>query len=89
MDLFQVLLNINDFQDNETIYVVEPWTLESETKVLKEPDIGLIQIESNQLIFKYFLEVSIVKEIWKNLEHRNLCMHDQCQNIIEYAIHDA
>ncbi|AZN67087.1 hypothetical protein DX910_00900 [Acinetobacter haemolyticus] len=89
MDLFQVLLNINDFQADETIYVVEPWTLESETKVLKEPDIGLIQIESNHLIFEYFLEVSIVKEILKSLEHRNLCMRDQCQDIIEYAIHDA
>lgn len=88
MDLFQVLLNINDFQYNETIYVVEPWTLESETKVLKEPDIGLIQIESNHLILNIFRGFHC-KEIWKNLEHRNLCMRDQCQNIIEYAIHDA
>ncbi|WP_109440207.1 hypothetical protein [Acinetobacter haemolyticus] len=89
MDLFQVLLNINDFQDDETIYVVEPWTLESETKVLKEPDIGLIQIKSDHLIFEYFLEVFLAKEILKNLEHRNPCMRDQCQSVIEYAIHDA
>ena len=33
MDLFQILLNIHDFKDDETIYAVEPWTLESRLKL--------------------------------------------------------
>jgi hypothetical protein len=43
MDLFQVLLNIYDYQDDQTIYVIEPWLLESTAIVLKEPPEGLIQ----------------------------------------------
>jgi hypothetical protein len=35
MDLFQVLLNIYDYQDDQTIYVIEPWLLESTAIVLK------------------------------------------------------
>lgn len=86
MDLFQVLLNIYDYQ---TIYVIEPWLLKSTAIVLKEPPEGLIQVKHNNSIFEYFLEVFVVKEILKNLEQQNLCFRDQCLHIIEYAIYDA
>ncbi|WP_336944163.1 hypothetical protein [Acinetobacter modestus] len=89
MDLFQVLLNIYDYQDDQTIYVIEPWLLESTAIVLKEPPEGLIQVKHNNSVFEYFLEVFVVKEILKNLEQQNLCLRDQCLHIIEYAIYDA
>jgi len=62
MDLFQVLLNIYDYQDDQTIYVIEPGRLESTAIVLKEPPEGLIQVKHNSSIFEYFLEVFVVKK---------------------------
>lgn len=89
MDLFQILLNIHDYQDDQTIYVIEPWLLESQALVLTEPHDGLIQVRYNNSIFEYFLEVLLVKELLADLESQNLCIRDQCQRIIEYAIYDA
>ena len=57
MDLFQVLLNIHDFKDDETIYAVEPWTLESEAQVILEPGEGVININSGHFIFEYFFAI--------------------------------
>ena len=89
MDLFQVLLSINDFQDDATIYVVEPWTLESASKVIQEPAEGLNQICSENQIFEYFLEVHLVKALLQNAAHQNVCLRDQCQNMIEFALRNA
>lgn len=89
MNLFQVLLNIHDYKDDETVYVVEPWSLESETKVITEPYHGLIQVQHDQLIFEYFLEVALIKTIFATLESHNVCIQEQCQRIIEYAIKNA
>lgn len=89
MDLFQVLLNIHDFKDDETIYAVEPWTLESEAQVILEPAEGVIQIKSGHFVFEYFLEVNLVKNILQNNQSSNLCMREQCLHMIEYVINNT
>ena len=89
MDLFQVLLNINDFKDSETIYAVEPWTLESKAAVIQEPAKVIMQFADSSAVFDYFLEIYLVKALFKNTENQNLCMREQCQRIIEYALHNA
>ncbi|CAM4247128.1 hypothetical protein [Acinetobacter pragensis] len=89
MDLFQILLNINDFKDSETIYAVEPWTLESKAAVIQEPAKVIMQFADSSAVFDYFLEIYLVKALFKNTENQNLCMREQCQRIIEYALHNA
>ena len=89
MDLFQVLLNIHDFKDDETIYAIEPWTLESEAQVILEPAEGVIHIQSGHFIFEYFLEVNLVKNILQKNQSSNLCMREQCLHVIEYALNNA
>lgn len=89
MDLFQVLLNINDFKDSETIYAVEPWTLESKAAVIQEPARVIMQFADSSAVFDYFLEIYLVKALFKNTANQNLCMREQCQRIIEYALHNA
>ena len=88
MDLFQVLLNIHRYSDDEMIYAVPPWTLESDAKVFKKTDEKRLSIHTDHSTFQYFLEVFIVKEILEEL-HQNLCDRDQCQHVIEYVINET
>ena len=89
MDIFQVLLNIGRFKRNETIYAVEPWTLESEAEVILEPATGLIHFSRDAKMFEYFLEITPAKALYQQLEIHNACTQAQCQHIIEYAIHNT
>ncbi|OTG80535.1 hypothetical protein B9T33_08890 [Acinetobacter sp. ANC 5054] len=86
MNLFQILLNLDDFPNHYTIYAMEPWTLESEAQVVLEPSEGLIQLAYNNEIFEYFLEITSAKALLLQLGSQNLCTQVQCQRVIEYAI---
>lgn len=54
MHLFQILVNIYDYADDQTIYVIEPWLLESIDLVVKEPNEGLIQIKHDNKVLNIF-----------------------------------
>lgn len=87
MNLSKVILSIDKFNDDLTIYAKEPWNTFSEAIVEKEPEGGLPEKASG---FKYFLEVFLVKEFledWK--ERKNKSDEEIVQRIIQYAINDA
>ncbi|MBK0064899.1 MULTISPECIES: hypothetical protein [unclassified Acinetobacter] len=86
MDLFQILLNISLYQDDEIIYVAQPWTLESEAKVLNASNQNLIQMNEHHLNFQYFLDISTAKEMLEDSQPQNVCYRDQCQRVIEYVL---
>ena len=65
MRLGDVIDNLPEFDSEETIYAWEPWTAESETIVAREPaHVGLPQ-EVLLARMKYFLEISIAKDLWE------------------------
>ncbi|NNH35459.1 hypothetical protein HLH12_07845 [Acinetobacter sp. NIPH 2377] len=85
MDLFHVLVNIQQFSEHDSIYVERPWTLESEAQVLSSSeDAKIISIENK--VFEYFLDISIVDELLAQCSNQNLCIRDTSQRIIEFAI---
>jgi len=85
MDLFHVLVNIQQFSEHDSIYVERPWTLESEAQVLSSSeDAKIISIENK--IFEYFLDISIVDELLAQCKNQNLCIRDTSQRIVEFAI---
>jgi len=86
MDLFHVLLNIDQFSEENTLYVQLPWTLESETQVIFSPDEERKIIKIDDQLFEYFLDVSQVDALFVQLAHHHLCLRDQCQHMIEFAI---
>jgi hypothetical protein len=47
MTLFTVLLNLNQFPEQHSLYVQRPWTLESETLVQNPSSINCIMREEN------------------------------------------
>ena len=85
MDLFHVLVNIQQFSEHDSIYVERPWTLESEARVLSSSeDTKMISIENK--VFEYFLDISIVDELLAQCSNQNLCIRDTSQRIVEFAI---
>ena len=85
MDLFHVLVNIQQFSEHDSIYVERPWTLESEARVLSSSeDAKMISIENK--VFEYFLDISIVDELLAQCKNQNLCIRDTSQRIVEFAI---
>ena len=85
MDLFHVLVNIQQFSEHDSIYVERPWTLESEAQVLsRSEDAKIISIENK--VFEYFLDIAIVDELLAQCSNQNLCIRDTSQRIVEFAI---
>ena len=85
MDLFHVLVNIQQFSEHDSIYVERSWTLESEARVLsRSEDAKIISIENK--VFEYFLDIAIVDELLAQCSNQNLCIRDTSQRIVEFAI---
>ena len=72
-----------------TIYALEPWSCDSEAVVAKEPtDGGLPEIAAAQGM-RYFLEVSVAKELLEGSERRHPFARVNCDRLIGYAKYDA
>ena len=84
MTLFIVLLNLNQFPEQDSLYVQRPWTLESETLVQSPSSINCNMQKDN--LYSYFLPISTIQQYFKYLEPKNLCLQDSCQRIIEFAL---
>jgi len=83
MTLTDVVLGIERFDEEASIYVRPEWTPDSDALVvLEEPN---VEAESEGLT--YFLDVSVVRELVSALASRPL--EAQVLRIIQYAIHDA
>jgi len=78
------------FDDDATIYAVEPWSRDSEAAVaLESPEGGLSSIAANRGM-RYFLEVFIAKELLNGLEKNSArSAEDRCERLIQYARNDS
>ncbi|TCB38262.1 hypothetical protein E0H82_01310 [Acinetobacter sp. ANC 4910] len=83
MTLFMVLLNLDQFPKQHSLYVLHPWTLESETLVQSHTSINCITMGEDR--YSYFLPISTIQQYFKYLEVKNVCLQDSCQRIIEFA----
>ena len=87
MNLFTILLNIHEYSHEDTLYVEQPWTLESDAILTVKEDTQPIMCNDKK--YEYFLEVFIIKELFEDYEAQNVCLQDQCLKVIEYALNDA
>lgn len=62
MNLYQVLSSLADFDDEETIYAKEPWSLASEAIVAVEPEDGSLPGDAQTKGLSYFVEIFVAKE---------------------------
>ncbi len=86
MDLFHILLNIDQFSEEETIYVEHPWTLESEAQVIYIKDKATSTIHLENKVYAYFLDIYLVDELLAQFANQNLCLRTVYQRIVEFSL---
>ncbi|MFI8035070.1 hypothetical protein ACH8I4_14470 [Acinetobacter sp. ABJ_C3_5] len=90
MNLLEALVQIEKYSEEETIYSVKPWTLNSETIIMIEPDEGGLEFTVDGRVYSYFLEIFLVKELLSDLAAENgLSPERKVLRIIQYAYNDA
>jgi hypothetical protein len=92
MNLAEAVERLKEFEGDDTIYASAPWTEESAAIVASEPESGGLPAEASKAGLKYFLEVSIAREViedWISGIGRQPDARAICQRLIQYAINDA
>lgn len=87
MNLFQILLNIHNLKNDDIIYAIAPWTLESEAILIGPKNkTALSKKFPHATEYKYFLSVALAKAISLQYEQQNTCLEAHCMRMIEFAI---
>jgi hypothetical protein len=90
--LVEIINNLESYGDEETIFAKEPWTPDSPAIVLTMPESPGLPEEANQLEMSYFIEPFIAQEFlegWVKTQDTTPTLREQCERLIQYAIHDA
>ena len=92
MTLYDIIIQLDSFDDESTIYVKHPWEPESEAVVAIESDDGSAPTEAEKINAKYFLEIFLVREFlegWLSNSNDHPTELDKCLRLISYAENDA
>ena len=90
--LFEVVKNLDSFDEESTIYLEEPWTENSKAIVTLEPDTGGLPKKVKEEELRYFLEIFIAREFleeWIASLDITPTLHQKCERLIQYAAFDA
>lgn len=90
--LLRVIETLDTLNEEDTIYVAEPWHEDAKALVAFEPLPKGTPEDALRLGLKYFLEVIIAKEFleeWAEHVGTKPSLHDACERLIQYAINDA
>lgn len=92
MTLYDIIIQLDSFDDESTIYVKHPWEPESEAVVAIESDDGSAPTEAEKINAQYFLEIFLVREFlegWLSNSNDHPTELDKCLRLISYAENDA
>lgn len=89
MTLQELLLSRHSWTDEDTIYLVQPWSCGAEAILSNEsPDRANSVIRSRRQ-YDYFLEGFIVRDFLDDLGASAGVSEEVCERLIRYAIDDA
>ncbi len=88
MDLFYILLNLNEFPADHLIYAELPWTLESKAISIDKNSKPELNLNINNIEYSYFLEIVMARKLLQVYSTSNVCLAATCQRIIEYVLRD-
>lgn len=89
MKLQELLRGRRDWSEDETIYVVEPWSADADALLSREtPDTTGPIVQSGE-IYSYFLEGFIARDFLEDLGTPDDVGEAACDRLIRYAIDDA
>ena len=92
MNLHDVISKIDEFDEDQTIYLRRPWAQDSPAMVAFEPDDGGLPAEAEEHGLGYFVEVAIARDIIEELEESHStppAVSEQCERLIQYAATEA
>lgn len=92
MTLLGIVENLESFDGEDTIYAAEPWAVDSQALVTREPDTGGLPVEAQEQGLKYVLEVFIARgflEGWAENLNAEPTSQEKCVRLIQYAVTDA
>ena len=82
MDLFTTLLNMNNLQNDQILFVEEPWTPEAQVSM---QSVSLVENPLAQS-FQLFSTTNELKRLALQFKTRNVCLREICYLIIEYCL---
>ncbi|WP_291358877.1 MULTISPECIES: hypothetical protein [Acinetobacter] len=88
MDLFYILLNLNEFPADHLIYAELPWTLESKAISIDKNSKPELNLNINNSEYSYFLDVAMARKLLQVYSTNNICLADTCQRVIEYVLRE-
>ncbi|MFB6330873.1 MULTISPECIES: hypothetical protein [Acinetobacter] len=88
MDLFYILLNLNEFPADHLIYAELPWTLESKAISIDKNSKPELNLNINNIEYSYFLEIAMARKLLQVYSTNNVCLADTCQRVIEYVLRE-
>ena len=88
MDLFYILLNLNEFPADHLIYAELPWTLESKAISIDKNSKPELNLNINNIEYSYFLEIAMARKLLQVYSTNNICLADTCQRVIEYVLRE-
>ncbi|WP_347453601.1 hypothetical protein [Acinetobacter thermotolerans] len=88
MNLFYLLLNLNEFPDDHLIYAEIPWTLESKAISIEKNSNSTLSLNIDNIEYHYFLNIALAKKLLQIYSTNNVCLAETCQKVIEYALQE-
>jgi len=91
MTLREAIRDLASFDKEDAIFAVFPFTEESESYVLPEPESGLAK-DIEKPGFKYFMTVFVASDFledWAASLSVEPTLEEKCQRLIRYATTDA
>ena len=88
MDLFYILLNLNEFPADHLIYAELPWTLESKAISIDKNSKPELNLNINNIEYAYFLDVAMARKLLQVYSTNNVCLANTCQRVIEYVLRE-
>jgi len=90
--LVEIINNLESYGDEETIFAKGPWAHDSPAIVLTMPESPGLAKEVTKLQMSCFIEPFIAQEFlegWVKTQDTTPTSREQCERLIQYAIHDA
>ncbi len=92
MKLIDIVGRLDEFDEELTIYLKEPWACDSEVLLVREPDDGSVPQEAMSAGMSYFLEVFIARDFivdWISNTSTLLTESEKCDRLMHFARFDS
>lgn len=93
MQLVELLKSLAEWDDEQTIYVAQPWSCKASAMLLIPSNDTTEPVVAGPITYEYFLELFIAKQVLEDFtacsEGASATEWQRCERLIRYARDDA